>query len=143
MITPTKQQSYSLSFLEGLAHRKFSSHLTKTLTNHNLSIPEWKLLGQLLENGSLKLADIAQLLSVEPPLVTALVDRLEKNDFVKRQHDAKDHRAKIIQVTGKGLRVMEEIEPQIQETIQELLKGITQEELTKYMKVMTTIIANE
>jgi DNA-binding MarR family transcriptional regulator len=137
-----KQRAYNLGLMQGRAYRTLSSHLTKALFPYDLSIPEWKLLGQLFDHGNMKLAQLAALLSVEAPLVTALVDKLEKKQLVERTNDAKDRRAKVIVTTKKGSKLVEEIEPNVRATMRSLFKGITPEEIKTYLKVLNAIDTN-
>lgn len=142
MNQPTRQRAYNLGLTQGRAYRTLSSHLTKALYPFDISIPEWKLLGQLYDYGDMKLAKLAELLSVEAPLVTALVDKLEKKKLVARTNDTKDRRAKVITATKKGSTLIEEIEPGVRNAMRMLLKGITPEELKTYLKVLHAIDTN-
>ena len=137
-----KQRVYNLGLMQGRAYRKLSSHLTKALFPYDLSIPEWKLLGQLFDHGDMKLAKLADLLSVEAPLVTALVDKLEKKGLVERTNDAKDRRAKVITATKKGIKLVEEIEPNVRAAMRVLFKGVTPDEFKIYLRVLQTIDTN-
>jgi DNA-binding MarR family transcriptional regulator len=141
-IDPVKLNAYSTGLLQGKAYRILNSSLTKVLFHFDLSIPEWKLLGQLYDHGEMKLASLAERLDVEAPLVTALIDKLEKKELVLRTHHPKDKRAKIITVTGKGKKVIEQIEPRVKEAMAGLLKGVSREQLRMYMLILQTIVNN-
>lgn len=141
-INSSQLNAYSAGLLQGKAYRTLNAHLTRALLEFDLSIPEWKLLGQLYDNGDMRLAQLADQLNVEPPLVTALVDSLEKKEFVLRKNDQKDKRAKVISSTEKSLHNIPEIEIKIKKTMAMLLSGITREELITYMKVLTAIVDN-
>src|SRR5690348_14501831 len=80
---PPKINAYSTGLIQGKAYRALNTALTKILLRFGISIPEWKLLGQLVDHGDLKLAQLAEKLDVEAPLVTALIDKLEKKALVK------------------------------------------------------------
>lgn len=137
-----KLNAYSTGLLQGKAYRVLNSSVTKVLSEYGLSIPQWKLIGQLYDHGDMKLADLAQHLDVEAPLVTALIDTLEKKMLVKRMHHPKDKRAKIITITTKGKKTLIEIEPQVKQAMGVLLKGIKREQLMTYFRVLQTIVNN-
>ena len=141
-INSSKFNAYSTGLLQGKAYRALNSSLTKVLFQHDLSIPEWKLVGQLYDHGEMKLADLAERLDVEAPLITALIDKLEKKVLVKRTNHPKDKRAKIITITAKGKKAITEIEPQVKFAMGLLLKGITRDQLTTYIRVLQTIVNN-
>ncbi len=141
-IDPKGLNAYSTGLLQGKAYRALNISLTKVLFPHDLSIPEWKLLGQLYDHGELRLADLSDRLNVEPPLVTSLIDRLEKKEFVNRIAHLHDKRAKIITITSKGKSILPQIEPEVKKAMGILLLGVTRDELLSYIKVLQTIVNN-
>ena len=141
-ITPYKLNAYSSALLQGTAYSRLHTYLSRTLVPFNLSIPEWKLLGQLYEHGRVKLSELAELLSYDPPMVTKLAKMLEKKELVKRLPDELDERAKVISNTVQGKKLIEQIEPEVKKTMAILLKGTSTEELHVYIKVLTLIVNN-
>lgn len=142
MTQTSEIRAYKAGLMQGKAYRVLNAHLTKALLHYDLAIPEWKLLGQLAEYGDMKLAKLADHLSVEAPLVTALVDRLEKKGFVKRTNDIQDKRAKVISATNKGLKLIEEIEPHVKDAMRVLLKGVPHDDILAYLRVLEAIVKN-
>lgn len=141
-IDTTKLNAYSTGLLQGKAYRSLNSALTKALVLFDISIPEWKLMGQLYDHGDMKLAELADRLDVEAPLVTALIDKLEKKALVKRTQSRTDKRAKIITITSKGKELIEKSEPSVKLAMNDLLKGVSHEQLVTYISVLQTIVNN-
>jgi DNA-binding MarR family transcriptional regulator len=63
---------------------------------------EYTALTLIAENPGGSLARLARALSVTPPNITALVDRLEERGLVQRSASAQDRRAQVLGVTRKG-----------------------------------------
>lgn len=141
-ISASLLNAYSAGLLQGKAYSRLHSQLTRALFPFNVSIPEWKLLGQLHENGKVKLSILAELLSYDPPMVTKLVKQLEKKGMVKREQDTIDERAKIITITPQGKDLIEKAEPEIKKVMSSMLQGISRDELITYLKVLTAIVSN-
>jgi MarR family transcriptional regulator, organic hydroperoxide resistance regulator len=141
-IDPTQLHGYSTGLLQGKAYSRLHAHLTRALFPFNVSIPEWKLLGQLYEHDKVKLSILAELLSYDPPMVTKLVKQLEKKGLAKREQDTIDERAKNIIITAEGHKLIEDAEPEIKKVMRVILKGVSPEELITYLKVLTTIVNN-
>lgn len=139
---PASRKTYNAGLLQGKAYRVISTYISEILLPYNISLPEWKLLGQLAERGNMKLAKIAALLCVEAPLVTSLVNSLEKKGLVKRTNDPQDRRAKVLEGTPKAMKMLDAIEPKVNARLRILMHGVTEEELTTYLKVLNTIIKN-
>ncbi len=132
-------RAYNTGLLQGKAYQKLYLQLTTTLAPYKLTVPEWKLLGQLHEHGSMRLAELAGLLSYDPPMVTKLAKSLEKNKYIKRTHDKKDERAKVIAITSMGSDCIMTCEGAVKKSMALLLQGISREELAIYIKVLIKI----
>lgn len=141
-IDPAQLNAYSVGLLQGRAYRVLNTHLNKALYEFDLSIPEWKLIGLLCEHGPMRLAEIAERLSVEAPLVTNLIDNLEKKSLVERKNDKSDRRAKIISPTKKGNSMIPVIDKKVKYVMAQLLSGAERVEMMNYMKVLQLIVNN-
>lgn len=134
--------AYNAGLLQGKAYRALNTELTKALLQFDLSIPEWKLLGQLYDHGEMKLAELADRLQVEAPLVTALIDKLEKKKLVLRKFHPHDKRAKIIIATSTAKKIIPKVEPVVRKSMTTLMKGVSFNELRTYVKVLKIIVTN-
>lgn len=68
------------------------------------------LMRRLVASEGMRMNEIATLLGVKPPAVSALVDHLEKVNVVDRVADPKDRRATIIRITDFGRQTWAEID---------------------------------
>lgn len=136
--------TYTSGLLQTKAYRVIHTHLSQVLEEHELSMPEWTLLGLLSEhkNGT-RLSEIATYLDVEPPFATNLVEQLVKKGIVLREEDSKDHRAKRIVLAPKGKALLPKVESLAKERMKKLLKGVWYPEVATHMNVLKAIIAND
>ncbi len=141
-INPSQLNAYSTGLLQGKAYSRLHVELTQVLVPYNVSIPEWKLLGQLYDHGKIRLAELAEYLSYDPPMVTKLAKLLEKKGLLQRLQDPNDERAKIVSITKSGNDLVKEIEPVAKKKLAQILNGVTREELLIYLKVLTVIVNN-
>ncbi len=135
-------KAYSTGLLQGKAYNALQDALSRALSSYNVSIPEWKLLGQLHEHGKMRLAVLAEYLSYDPPMVTKLAKNLEKKGLIQRSADSTDERAKVISITPNGNKIVKKTEPEVKKLMAKLLKGITPDELRTYIKVLSLIVNN-
>jgi len=63
---------------------------------------EYTVLTLIAENPGGSLVRLARALSVTPPNITAIVDRLEGKGLIARQASEQDRRAHVLHVTAKG-----------------------------------------
>lgn len=70
---------------------------------YGLGITDMKALSTLLQEGPMTAGQLAQRLSLTTGAVTNVIDRLERQDFVKRMPDAKDRRKVIVVVNQETI----------------------------------------
>ena len=75
-----------------------------------LSGPRLMMLRMLSETGSLKAGDLAGLLGIKAPATSSLLDALERDGLVAREHGAQDRRVTLVSITDSGRRVLSEAE---------------------------------
>lgn len=73
------------------------SGLAPTLTEGQLNVLEY-----LIHQPNRKPSDLIQYLATTPAAITTILDRMEKNELVRRERDAHDRRIVWIHVTSKG-----------------------------------------
>jgi len=115
-------------------------HLTDALKAYDISIPEWKILGKLYDFEKVKVVELANMLDVDPPLITKLVNKLEKKDMVVRMSEPADQRIVWIKHTEKGKSLIPELEVAVRKELRFLLDGITGGDMVAYKKVLNTIV---
>jgi DNA-binding MarR family transcriptional regulator len=133
--------TYTTGTLEAKAHRVFTSAMTDSLKSHNLSVPQWSVLGVLYEHEEQRSYQIADTLNVRPPVATALINELEGKKLVIRKVHATDNRATIIALTRRGRQLAAKVEGQVQKDMRELFGEITVPELSVYIRVLTKLAA--
>ena len=86
--------------------------------------------------------DIERALNYTNPTVTGLLNRLEQKNFIVRQVDPNDSRARIIKLTDAALDVLEEIYRSIRQTEQMILEGFSKEEMDILIPFMSRMAKN-
>jgi len=94
-----------------------------------LGITDMKTLSILLQEGPLTAGRIAERLSLTTGAVTNVIDRLERQDFVTREPDAKDRRKVIVTVNQTKLAPTDNVYRSMGETFATLLQTYSVEEL--------------
>lgn len=75
----------------------------------NLTMPQLKVLLLLGLHGSAPVSWLAGRMSVSPPNVTGILDRLEQQGCVRRANDASDRRVVRVTLTPEGERVLRDL----------------------------------
>ena len=129
---------YELCLLHARADRALRSVVTRQLDSQQLTMMEWLALGSIVEapKEGLSMSQIAAVLNVTLPQVTALVSNLTKAKVVRQKVLVSDRRGRQVQATAKGQRVMLRLEDTIADAVREWTQDIPPDELTQYIEVV-------
>jgi DNA-binding MarR family transcriptional regulator len=121
--------------VQAVANRLHSGalHLVRAVsevdTAMGLSAPRASLMSVLVFGGPRTIGELARIERVRSPTVTALVNGLEAEGFVRRRTVAHDARQVVVEPTAKGRRVLEAGRARRVEFLSTLMAGATAAEL--------------
>lgn len=85
----------------------------------------------LEELGDITIGDLSNRLYLAFSTTTDLVDRMEKNELVKRMRDENDRRVVVVHLLEKGERIIQEVIEKRQQYLQEMLVGFNEQEVAQ------------
>ena len=91
---------------------KFARVYARRLIQAKLSFPQFALLSQLANRGKVSMTEISAKMHISKPAVTHLVDRLEKNRFLKRIPYPADRRVSLLEILPKGGEMVRALQSQ-------------------------------
>ncbi len=123
--------------------RSFLLNLSKELNKGNVSFPQFFLLGYLANEDFLTMTDISKKMGHSTAAATGLVDRLEKLGYVQRLHAQDDRRKVMVQITRKGIDLVERIREEIVTSLVDLMEDLDKEDqealLRTYSKISSRV----
>jgi len=126
--------------------RNFLLNLSKELNKGSVSYAQFFLLGYLANENFLTMTDISKKMGHSTAAATGLVDRLEKLGYVQRLHASEDRRKVMVQITRKGIDLVERIREDITSSLVNLMVDLDQTEqealLKTYGKISTYVRSN-
>jgi DNA-binding MarR family transcriptional regulator len=108
--------------------RSFLLNLSKELNKGNVSFAQFFLLGYLAKEDYLTMTDISKKMGHSTAAATGLVDRLEKLGYVQRLHASDDRRKVMVQVTRKGIDLVEKMREDIVDSLVDLMDDLDSKE---------------
>ncbi|MGN7777946.1 MarR family winged helix-turn-helix transcriptional regulator [Mycolicibacterium sp. 22603] len=100
---PTTTGLDSVSEVLFRAGRWWSDALSSGLLDADITgIDGWRVLGSLRSGDGFTMSDIALALTIPPPSLTRIVDKLVDGGFVVRRVDAMDRRRVLIYLSARG-----------------------------------------
>ena len=126
--------------------RSFLLNLSKELNKGNVSFAQFFLLGYLANEKFLTMTDISKKMGHSTAAATGLVDRLEKLGYVERLHASEDRRKVMVQITPKGIDLVDRMREDITGSLVDLMSDLDKDEqaalLNSYGKLSTFVRSN-
>jgi len=113
--------------------RSFLLNLSKELNRGNVSFAQFFLLGYLAKDDYLTMTDISKKMGHSTAAATGLVDRLEKLGYVQRLHASDDRRKVMVQITRKGIELVEKMREDIVDSLVDLMEDLDGDEATSVL----------
>lgn len=93
----------SLTYLLAQANRVVSNSLDRLLAEEGAQIEHWRVLEVLSDEQGRSMGELAQLVLMNHPALTKLMDRMVSRGWVLRTADATDSRKVLVFITDAGL----------------------------------------
>ena len=107
------------------------------------SLPKFMVLQSLfLNNTTMTLSDLAIFTNTERHNITTLVSRLKKEGLINARRSRKDRRSVNVALTDKGISIEKELWPVARKISETLMCSMTEEDLNKTLKNLTTVYQN-
>lgn len=91
---------------------------------------------------ALSQAELARLLEVSPPAVTATLKRLEAEGYIKRECSKEDGRNNVTRITDKGRAVLDDTRSRFSAVDRAMLQGLGDEEIEMFCSLTDRMYQN-
>ena len=129
----------SLCFKMGRVMRRMQAYYQARLSPLGLTPTQSYVLSMLHLNDGMTLGDLGERVALDPSTLTGVIDRMERDGFVRRQHDTEDRRAIRVHLTEKA----KEVEPQVRVLSKEfdalLRASFKPEEMATFERVLVSL----
>ena len=128
---------YSL-YKAGIIYREIS--VSKHRHLHSLNNPECGVLYVLSTGAVTNQLTLGQDLGIDKATIVKIIDKLEKLNFVKREVDPTDRRAKLLSITTKGKKTLEKISEIKAEVEARIFSDFSKEEKDQLVKLVPKLL---
>jgi DNA-binding MarR family transcriptional regulator len=100
------------------------------------------IMNRLFEEGGISQKELSERTFKDQGALTRTLDRMEKKGFIRRQVSPSDRRSFLIYLTEAGQNVRNQIVPIAMESIEEAVKGFTEEEVETLTTLLRRLTSN-
>jgi MarR family transcriptional regulator for hemolysin len=99
----------SIGYWVHMTARGFERALNEELAPHGITYRQWQVLAWLALEEELTQSELAERLRIEAPTLVGILDRMERDGWIRREPAARDRRKKVIRPTPQVEPVWQKI----------------------------------
>lgn len=131
-----------ICFINNRVSKKMADMFNERLATFGVTRVQWIAMYYLSKYGVMSQKDLADRMDLKESTVARLVDRMESENLIKRIKDAFDRRITNIELTESGRKRIVELLPEGQKMSDFFSKGITDEEIEVFKRVLDKFMKN-
>lgn len=112
----------------------------KILKNYPITSTQFIALQWMTEHDDLTIGELSNKIGLAFSTTTDLVDRMEKNDLVKRVRDSNDKRVVRVSVLNKGKEIIMEVIDKRQKYLGEVFEGFSNQEAKNLNDLLNVLL---
>ena len=125
--------------------RQIKRKVDEAVAEYNVTAVQCSLIGYIFaksKEGNVYAKDIESKFNMRRATVAEILSLMEKNGLIERNYMSEDARLKAITLTDKSLDIKNSIEKEIKKVEKDLRKGLTDEELDKFIDILDKMSKN-
>ncbi len=126
--------------LQQISYQVFQQRMSEI--GYELTSVQYASMYTLKLNPGIEQAQLAAMIAYDRATIGGVVDRLEQKGYVSRVVSRLDRRAREVQLTELGLRVLEEIHPVVVDLQTEILQGLNKEERSRFLQLAAKVVTD-
>jgi DNA-binding MarR family transcriptional regulator len=111
----------------------------RIVADFGITPSEFGVLLLILENSGLSQSDLGKAIRADRSTIVALMDRFEERALVRRAPSPIDRRSHALQLTEKGVRLMDELIPRVQEHEKAIAAKLTRTEQAQLIELLVRL----
>ena len=112
------------------------------LAPQGVTFRQAQVLGCLAFEGRLSQTDLAERMRIEPPTLVGILDRMERDGWIRRGGDASDRRRKLVEVLPAAKPAWAKIVAVAKRVRSRATRGMTATQLAQLKKLLTIVQSN-
>ena len=131
-----------VNYITAASIKKISKAYNDWLTPFGITRIQWTALYYVSKHREISQRELSNVMGIKDSSGMRLLERLERDDFVKRTRSQIDKRIIVVSLTEKGKATMKELLPLGEEFSQVLINGISDKELEMFLNIINRMEDN-
>lgn len=136
------RRSESFGYLLTYLGRLYSRALERRIGQHGLFPGQMPALMALWEREGISQAELCRIVQVEQPTMANTLNRMERDDLIRREPDPEDRRRVLIYLTDRARTLEGPVTTLAREANQIAGQGLSEADMAEAMRLMATLTAN-
>lgn len=129
-------------YLVNRAGVSISNTFSRELERFGITLPMWRVMAALLDEGEQRLGDLSRLTAIELSTLSRITAAMDRVGLVLRRRSGEDARAVLIALSKEGRRVAESIVPRALHWESAAIAGMSEEEVRTLKGLLQRIYGN-
>lgn len=131
-----------VAFVTSKVSKKIADVFNEKLNNYDITRVQWIALYFLGKSESINQTELADKMDIKKSTMVRLIDRMEKEGYVRRKKDIEDRRITYICLTALGKKIRKELLPFGKEFSDLITRDISDEDMKIFKKVLNKLVEN-
>ncbi|UQW97782.1 MarR family transcriptional regulator [Rummeliibacillus sp. G93] len=132
-----------INFLLSVSQNKVFKYFSKLLEEYGVTPAQYGVLNCLWREGQLSPKQIGEMVHLEAPTVSGILDKMQKAGLIERSVDPNNRRNVLVIATQKSNEIREEVEVATNKLNDKVLQDLTQSDTEALKKALEAIIKSD
>ncbi|MFE4814101.1 MarR family winged helix-turn-helix transcriptional regulator [Peribacillus simplex] len=132
-----------MNFLLSASQNKVFKYFSKLLEEYGVTPAQYGVLNCLWREGELSPKQIGEMVYLEAPTVSGILDKMQKAELIERSVDPKNRRNVLVMATQKSKDIRDEVEAATIKLNNKVLQNLSDNEKVVLNKALDTIIKSD
>ncbi|OQY35252.1 MAG: hypothetical protein B6241_01795 [Spirochaetaceae bacterium 4572_59] len=129
-------------YMATLGLKKVTDTYNKTFIKYGATRVQWIALYYIKKSQGIRQMDLADMMESQETTIARLINRMEKNRLIEKQHDPQDGRAVKLYCTDQGNELFKELLPVCKNFFKNITTDISKEDLDTFKNVLDKLVEN-
>ncbi|MCA9018016.1 MAG: MarR family transcriptional regulator [Planctomycetaceae bacterium] len=120
----------------------YQDALNQELLPYGITFRQFQVIGWLVYEGPLSQVDLAERMMIEPPTLVRILDRMERDQWIKRESDPEDRRRKVVKVLPEAKPVWSQMVACLKRLRKKATQGMTTDQVETLKSLLMQVQEN-